>query len=81
MTNLAFALVVVPAAIWLGAIVFQWHTQLRYLTDVPIAYVYAALLIDKRVFSRVSPEDQAVVREVTKIETATEDGHSFALTI
>ena len=47
-----------------GAIVFQWHTQLQYLTDVPIAYVYASLLIDERVFSKVSPEDQAVVREV-----------------
>jgi len=47
-----------------GAIVFQWHTRLKYLTDVPIAYVYAALLVDKRVFNRISPEDQVVVREV-----------------
>ena len=47
-----------------GAVVFQWHTQLNYVADVPIAYVYAALLIDKRVFSRLGPEDQAVVREV-----------------
>ena len=47
-----------------GAVVFQWHTQLQYLADVPIAYVYAALLIDKRVFSKISPDDQAVVREV-----------------
>ena len=47
-----------------GAVVFQWHTNLKYLADVPIAYVYAALLVDKRVFSRISPEDQAVVREV-----------------
>jgi TRAP-type C4-dicarboxylate transport system substrate-binding protein len=47
-----------------GAVVFQWHTRVKYITDVPLAYVYAALLIDKRVFSKVSPEDQAVVREV-----------------
>jgi TRAP-type C4-dicarboxylate transport system substrate-binding protein len=47
-----------------GAVVFQWHTQLNYLADVPIAYVYAALLVEKRVFSRLTPEDQAVVREV-----------------
>ena len=47
-----------------GAVVFQWHTQLKFITDVPIAYVYAALLIDKRIFSKISPEDQAVVREV-----------------
>jgi TRAP-type C4-dicarboxylate transport system substrate-binding protein len=47
-----------------GAVVFQWHTQLQYLTDVPIAYVYAAMLVDKRVFSKLSDDDQAVVREV-----------------
>lgn len=47
-----------------GAVVFQWHTNLKYIADVPIAYVYAALLVDKRAFSKISPEDQAVVREV-----------------
>jgi TRAP-type C4-dicarboxylate transport system substrate-binding protein len=47
-----------------GAVVFQWHTRLKYISDVPLAYVYAALLIDKRAFSRISPEDQQVVREV-----------------
>ena len=47
-----------------GAVVFQWHTQLKYIADVPITYVYAALLIDKRAFSRIAPEDQVVVREV-----------------
>ncbi|MEJ2384465.1 MAG: TRAP transporter substrate-binding protein DctP [Xanthomonadales bacterium] len=47
-----------------GAIVFQWHTQLHYITDVPVAYVYAALLIDKRAFARMSQDDQKIVREV-----------------
>ncbi len=47
-----------------GALVFQWHTKLSYITEMPVAYVYAAMLIDKRAFSKISPEDQAVVREV-----------------
>ena len=47
-----------------GAVVFQWHTKLKYITELPVAYVYAALLIDKRFFSKISPEDQLVVREV-----------------
>ena len=47
-----------------GAVVFQWHTRLKFITDLPIAYVYAALLIDKKVFSKISAEDQQVVREV-----------------
>lgn len=47
-----------------GAIVFQWHTRLKYITDVPVAYVYASLLIDGRAFGRLSPADQQIVREV-----------------
>jgi TRAP-type C4-dicarboxylate transport system substrate-binding protein len=47
-----------------GAVVFQWHTRLKYITDVPVEYVYAALLIDRKAFSRISVEDQQVVREV-----------------
>jgi TRAP-type C4-dicarboxylate transport system substrate-binding protein len=47
-----------------GAVVFQWHTRLKYITELPIAYVYASLLIDKRPFSKLTPEDQAVVRDV-----------------
>jgi TRAP-type C4-dicarboxylate transport system substrate-binding protein len=47
-----------------GAIVFQWHTRLKFITDVPVAYVYAALLIDRRAFERLETADRKVVREV-----------------
>jgi TRAP-type C4-dicarboxylate transport system substrate-binding protein len=47
-----------------GAIVFQWHTRLKYITNVPLAYVYAALLIDRKAFERIRPDDQQKVREV-----------------
>lgn len=47
-----------------GAVVFQWHTELGYITDAPLAYVYAALLIEKRAFEKLTPADQAVVRDV-----------------
>lgn len=47
-----------------GAVVFQWYTRLKYITELPVAYVYACLLIDKRAFFRLSEEDQRVVREV-----------------
>ena len=47
-----------------GAVVFQWHTRLKYITELPIAYVYAALLVDQKAFSKISAEDQLVVREV-----------------
>lgn len=47
-----------------GAVVLQWHTRLKYITDLPLAYVYAGILIDRKAFERLQPADQAVVHEV-----------------
>ncbi|MDX1460705.1 MAG: TRAP transporter substrate-binding protein DctP [Xanthomonadales bacterium] len=67
-----------------GAIVFQLHTALRYITDLPLSYVYGALLIDQRAFGRLSAEDQAVVKEVMeaiyrRIDEASNQDHIEAL--
>lgn len=48
----------------IGAVALQWHTQVRYLTDMPFLYVCGVLAVDRRAFSKIGPEDQAVVREV-----------------
>jgi len=47
-----------------GAVVLQWHTRLKYVTDLPLAYVYAGILIDRKAFERLQPDDQRMVREV-----------------
>ncbi|MEM1412704.1 MAG: TRAP transporter substrate-binding protein DctP [Pseudomonadota bacterium] len=47
-----------------GVIVMQWHTAMGYITDMPLAYIYAGLLIDKRPWSKIDAADQAIVREV-----------------
>jgi len=47
-----------------GAVVFQWHTRLKYITELPIAYIYAAMLIDSKAFAKLSAQDQSIVREV-----------------
>jgi TRAP-type transport system periplasmic protein len=46
----------------LGAIVLQWHTQVKYLTDLPMVYVFGLLAVDRRAFSKISTEDQDFVR-------------------
>lgn len=46
------------------ALALQWHNQLKYMTDVPLMYVYSTLMLDRKTFNRLSDEDQAVVREV-----------------
>ncbi len=47
-----------------GAVVLQWHTRLKFITDLPVVYVYAGIVLDQRAFERLQAEDRAVVREV-----------------
>lgn len=47
-----------------GAVVFQWQGQVRYITNLPLVYLFGALVIDKKPFSKLSPGDQVVFREV-----------------
>ena len=49
-----------------GIIVMQWHTAMTHLTNLPIAYTYATLIIDGRVFAKLSKGDQAIVDEVMR---------------
>jgi len=46
-----------------AAIALQWHTRVKYLTDTPVMYTYGMLIMDRPAFGRLSPADQAVVRE------------------
>lgn len=46
------------------AVALQWHTRVKYVTDMPVAFAMTFLAISKRTFDRLSAADQAVVREV-----------------
>jgi TRAP-type C4-dicarboxylate transport system substrate-binding protein len=47
-----------------GAIALQWHTQLKYVFDLPLLYVYGLLTVRDRQFDRLDAADQSIVREV-----------------
>ena len=64
MTGLQAGLVEVIAATPSGALAFQWHTRIKYVTNTPLSYLYGTLVIDKKVFSKLSSADQQVAREV-----------------
>lgn len=46
------------------AVVTQWNTQVKYLTDLPLAYVGGALVLDKRVLTKMPAPLQDVVKRV-----------------
>lgn len=44
-----------------GTLAFQWHTRVRHLVDMPIAYIVGVLALDKRTFDKLDAADQAIV--------------------
>lgn len=63
-TGLQTGLIDTVAAVPTGAIAFQWHTKLETLVDVPLNYILGVLVVSKRSFAKLSPEDQKTVRTV-----------------
>lgn len=66
-----------------GTLAFQWHTRVRHIVDMPIAYIIGVLALDKRVFDKLSAEDQAVVLEefgggVERLDAQTERDNQAA---
>lgn len=61
-TNLIDTVAVSP----IGAIALQWHTQIKYVTKLPLTYIYATLVIDKNSFNKISREDQIIVKKIMK---------------
>ena len=46
------------------AVALQWHTRVKYVTDMPVAFGISFLAISKRTFDRLSDGDQEIVSEV-----------------
>ena len=47
-----------------AAVALQWHTQLDYVLDIPLMYVYGLLAVSERRFRRLSDADATAVRQI-----------------
>lgn len=63
-TGLQTGLLDIVAASPTVALVFQWHTRIKYATDLPVAYSMGIFALEARAFEQLSEADQQVVREV-----------------
>lgn len=46
------------------ALLTQWYSRVGYLTDIPLAYIGGALIIDGKVYSQLGPNLQASLKKV-----------------
>jgi len=64
LTGLQTGLLDVTAASPVTALVLQWHTKVRYRTELPVSYSMGVLAIEAGIFRRLNTSDQDIVREV-----------------
>jgi len=64
LTGLQTGLIDIVAISPIGALVLQWHTKVKYMTELPLVYTLGFMAIQKKAFDKLSDADQAIVREV-----------------
>jgi TRAP-type C4-dicarboxylate transport system substrate-binding protein len=64
LTGLQTGLIEITFASPVAALVLQWHTKVKYITDLPISYSMGVFAIEKGAYSALSVDDQRVIREV-----------------
>ena len=63
-TNLVNAIAVSPIA----AIALQWHTQVKYLTDMPLLYGWGTLVISERALKKLTAPDKKLIHDILSEE-------------
>lgn len=64
LTGLQTGLIDIAFASPVAALVLQWHTKVKYITELPISYSMGIFAIEKSAYAALSAEDQRIVREV-----------------
>ena len=78
LTGLQTGLIDIVAISPIGALVLQWHTKVRYMTELPLVYTLGFMAVQQKAFNKLSAEDQAVVRDVMERTYANFDRANLA---
>lgn len=64
LTGLQTGLIDIVAFPPVGTLALQWHTKVKYVTEMPILFSMGLMAIDAKAFGRLSEGDQKIVHEV-----------------
>ena len=64
LTGLQTGLIDIVAMSPIGALVLQWHTKVKYITELPLVYTLGFMAVNKRAFDKIGDADRVIVREV-----------------
>ena len=64
LTGLQTGLIDIAFASPVAALVLQWHTKVKYITELPISYSMGIFAIEKGAYAALTADDQKIVREV-----------------
>jgi len=62
-TSLQTGLVDAAANTPAGTIAFQWHTKVKHMIDLPLTYVVGILIVDRKIYDALAPEDRKTVSD------------------
>ncbi len=62
-TSLQTGLIDTAANTPAGAIAFQWHTKIKHVLDLPLSYVVGLMLIDKKAYDALTPDDSKALAD------------------
>ena len=64
LTGLQTGLIDITFASPVAALVLQWHTKMKYITDLPLSYSMGIFAIERGAYSKLTADDQKVIRDV-----------------
>lgn len=64
LTGLQTGLIDIVAIPPVVALALQWHTKVKYVTQLPVLYAMGFMAVSERTFMKLSAADQQVVRDV-----------------